>query len=77
MQIDTNHSTMNTHTMKGATSRIMKHSSEDNNENEALEMSNLKMPTEDSISNYLSIQRATSCDTVMEQITKRYKFPHF
>ena len=75
MQIDTNHSTINTHLMKGATSR--KPSSEDNNENEAMEMSNLKLATDESISNYSSIHRATSCITVVEQMTKRYEFPHF
>ena len=45
-------STINTNLMKGATSR--KPSSEDNNENEAMEMSNLKLATDESISNYSS-----------------------
>ena len=61
--------------MKGATSR--KPSSEDNNENEEMEMSNLKLATDESISNYSSINRATSCNTVIEQMTKRYESPQF
>ena len=69
--MDTNQCTVNTHLMNGTTSRALRPSSEDINEEEELEMDNLKSVAEEPISNYSSIHKDTFCDSNMEYPMER------
>ena len=72
--MDTNHSTVNTHFMKGATSRTMQPSSSDIKEEEELEMATLKSVTEVPNFHYSSIHGNEFGDSVTEHPIARYQF---
>ena len=74
--MDTNHSTVNTHFMKGTTPRTMQPSSDDINREEELEMASLKSVTEEPNYNYSSIHGDEFGDSVTEHPIDRYAFLH-